>query len=96
MSDKINDGGPAFPCETYNGHALPGIGMTLRDWFAGQAPPMPQWFKSHYEYINQRNVTPWQCIYNDYVAKSDVSYNLKMLTAWAYEYADAMIAARNE
>ena len=32
-----NDGGPAFPHETYNGIPVPGSGMTLRDWFAGQA-----------------------------------------------------------
>lgn len=33
MSDEINNGGPAFPTnegDTYDG-------MTLRDWFAGQA-----------------------------------------------------------
>ena len=39
MSDtkQINDGGPAFPtvCETINEE--PAKGMTLRDWFAGQA-----------------------------------------------------------
>lgn len=29
---KIDDGGPAFPTH-YNSHG----GMTLRDWFAGQA-----------------------------------------------------------
>lgn len=31
---EINDGGPAFPWGT-NGHILGG--MSLRDWFAGQA-----------------------------------------------------------
>ena len=35
MTEKPN-GGPAFTCETYNGHPLPGSGMTMRDWFAGQ------------------------------------------------------------
>jgi len=39
---QINDGGPAFPCESYglkNGKetTVPAQGMTLRDWFAGQA-----------------------------------------------------------
>ena len=29
----INNGGPAFPRHAYDGHD----GMTLRDWFAGQA-----------------------------------------------------------
>jgi hypothetical protein len=42
MSAPINDGGPAFPCESY-GHrngketTVPAQGMTLRDYFAGQA-----------------------------------------------------------
>ena len=31
----IDDGGPAFPCNDQNGCAF--AGMTLRDWFAGQA-----------------------------------------------------------
>lgn len=32
---QIDDGGPAFPAQdNYNGH-FPG--MTMRDWFAGQA-----------------------------------------------------------
>ena len=37
-----NDGGPAFPCDSYgikNGRetTIPTNGMSLRDWFAGQA-----------------------------------------------------------
>lgn len=32
MTDKIDDGGPAFP-STYS------TGLTKRDWFAGQALP---------------------------------------------------------
>ncbi len=43
MSAEINDGGPAFPFgqiseitgQPINGYFAPG--MTLRDWFAGQA-----------------------------------------------------------
>jgi uncharacterized protein YodC (DUF2158 family) len=31
MMSKIDDGGPAFPSDEYQ------TGMTLRDWFAGQA-----------------------------------------------------------
>jgi len=33
--EKINDGGPAFPCVDARGFVS--TGMTLRDWFAGQA-----------------------------------------------------------
>ena len=35
MSDAINDGGPAFPQIDNTGQN--GDGMSLRDWFAGQA-----------------------------------------------------------
>ena len=36
MSDKINDGGPAFPIQ--GGLGLNSTkGMSLRDWFAGMA-----------------------------------------------------------
>lgn len=31
------DGGPAFPCETFGHDAGIKPGMSLRDWFAGQA-----------------------------------------------------------
>jgi hypothetical protein len=41
MSDKPNDGGPAFPFQCQG--ATTGLeiyyGMSLRDWFAGQAMP---------------------------------------------------------
>lgn len=37
MGDKINDGGPAFPfLPTQDRHSKT-PGMSLRDWFAGQA-----------------------------------------------------------
>lgn len=35
MSNKINDGGRAFPMSTVDGYSQDG--MSLRDWFAGQA-----------------------------------------------------------
>ena len=37
MTDKINDGGPAFPMtgEGYGDPRYSQYGMTLRDWFAG-------------------------------------------------------------
>lgn len=34
---KIEDGGPAFPRTGADGHTSPQRGMSLRDWFAGQA-----------------------------------------------------------
>ena len=35
MTEEPSDGGPAFPAMTPGGYCTPG--MTLRDWFAGQA-----------------------------------------------------------
>lgn len=40
MSEKIDDGGPAFPhgnLELGDRHLIAQPGMSLRDWFAGQA-----------------------------------------------------------
>lgn len=34
---KIDDGGPAFPHVASDGHPDYRCGMSLRDWFAGQA-----------------------------------------------------------
>lgn len=35
MTTPVNDGGPAFPNKDEFGSMIPG--MSLRDWFAGQA-----------------------------------------------------------
>ena len=37
MSATINNGGPAFPCVCPKDFQFANEGMTLRDWFAGQA-----------------------------------------------------------
>ena len=41
MTNTKDDGGPAFPSDMLIGHAVkaskPFSGMSLRDWFAGQA-----------------------------------------------------------
>ena len=42
-----DDGGPAFPLmgtAPEDGNPVEFHGMSLRDWFAGQAPPPPQWW----------------------------------------------------
>ena len=41
MTGKINDGGPAFPCETigtddHGEYRIPAQGMSLRDYFAAK------------------------------------------------------------
>lgn len=89
MSDKkINDGGPAFPCdvqvEDNNGsHYEEHYGLTMRDWFAGQAlagllPKLPLIDQTGEFGIKVADKTA----YNMDVAES------------CYGFADAMLAAR--
>lgn len=46
MNDRINDGGQAFPRDPVMQYA----GMTLRDWFAGQALSNPDICRRDDEY----------------------------------------------
>ncbi len=74
----INDGGPAFPAsptygpngDLYRPADIGCEGMTLRDWFAGQALAG---MSAH---------------------KDSSKWEMHEITADAYAYADAMIAAR--
>lgn len=80
MNNPINNGGPAFPCETYglrNGKetTIPTNGMTLRDYFAGQAV-MALVTKEAIELIGRKRIT-----------------GADLATA-CYDLADAMLAAR--
>lgn len=79
MSTPINDGGPAFPRTGADGHTSPQSGMTLRDWFAGQALAGTDISRVMEEALYD-GATP------DEFAR--------VLTGAAYKMADAMIAAR--
>lgn len=74
MSDSktVDDGGPAFPQGHLDGPHVDPSGMSLRDWFAGQA------LAGLMANINISGCNP-----DDYAQL-------------AYEYSDAMIAARKE
>lgn len=80
MTDT-NDGGPAFPMpasEHSQGGHFEQLGMSLRDWFAGQAiPAVIRQCASDLSWNNPDKLTPAQ-----YFART------------AYEVADAMLAAR--
>jgi hypothetical protein len=90
MSAPINDGGPAFPCESY-GHrngketTVPAQGMTLRDYLAGQALAgiVPQIEAK----INELS-------YKDENFESEIKVFFQVSAYRAYTYADAMIAVR--
>lgn len=82
MSNPINDGGPAFPNRDELGNMIPG--MSLRDWFAGQALAGMQ--------------TQWRYI-ELYLTScgSGKAKDVREFMAWAsYEQADAMLKARNK
>lgn len=72
---NINDGGAAFPIPENEYHTMQ-VGMSLRDWFAGQALAA----------LISRDA-------DDSAYGSDM---VKVRPVLAYEYADAMIAARNQ
>ena len=92
MTDKINDGGPAFPytppCDAEGrmaaGYPYPEMGMTLRDWFAGQATEEDV---RHHQYEAEKD--RWVdgvLIPGDYITREEAKYR----------YADAMLAARGK
>jgi hypothetical protein len=80
---EINDGGPAFPGDAVNDHPMPcgprpQPGMSLRDWFAGQALAGAT--------STITNV--------DRSAKEDRAKVFLLLAEVVYEIADSMLAAR--
>jgi hypothetical protein len=82
MSAPTNDGGPAFP---------PGDGsengMTLRDYFAGQALAG----------ITSRSVEVYKKLEGSGISMSEIENELtQRLSCAAYIYADAMLSARKE
>lgn len=82
------DGGHAFPNITPDMNVDGGPGMTLRDYFAAHAPPMPEWWHSLWLDREKRK------------ASQDDRYQMRgpvhAMAAWALDYADAMLAAREE
>jgi hypothetical protein len=80
MSAKINDGGPAFPCDSAKQFPTQ-EGMTLRDWFAGQADVTAYFPMESFCLNNNRQPTITELA--EYIAK------IRLIEA------DAMIAARD-
>ncbi|GGD11867.1 hypothetical protein [Aureimonas glaciei] len=82
---SINDGGPAFPEAVAvgpSGDVYPGMGgMSLRDWFAGQALPA---------------VAERALIHGKEVGDKTISEMLSGIAGASYDIADAMLAARTQ
>ena len=70
MTDTTKTGGPAFPEHRFEhygngaGRQTMHGGMTLRDWFAGQAPTMPFWFGHEFSSDMDRFIA-WRWAYAD-------------------------------
>lgn len=65
----------------------PSAGMTLRDWFAGQASLAPDSFT-----IAPPECEDWQD--NDKSAAAWSDWHVRRAVAWSWAYADAMLAER--
>lgn len=105
MSDSIQDGGPAFPCrkarsvvQDANGNDAHAIhypenqGMSLRQWYAGQAlcgllsNQTSGWFSSR--------LTLFESVYNKTGERGCVTWETKVgIARVALSFADAMIEA---
>jgi hypothetical protein len=80
--NKKDDGGPAFPDPT--GDYVGREGMSLRDWFAGQA--MSACAAAY------PNVKEWQL--KKWFGDRSGIYAEEVIARMAYEVADAMLKAR--
>jgi hypothetical protein len=92
------NGGSAFPHlrryvgpDTYE--PLAEGGMTLRDWFAGQAPEMPHWWMQNEALATQppgwkdgMSAKDWDRLWNE--------FHCRKIASWRFHYADAMLEAR--
>ncbi len=96
MTMKDN-GGPAFPCqqaETQDGcwNQTFDSGMSLRDWFAGQAPECPGWWMGDGcptpppGWKEGDGASAWE--------EACRRWNIQRLALWRFAYADAMMEAR--
>lgn len=81
MSNPINDGGPAFPHTEKDHMALSCPGMSLRDWFAGQA-------LAGYRWDDQALSAEPEDGADDPVTADDIA-------EWAYLLADSMLERRD-
>ena len=100
MATPKTDGGPAFPTvvrivgEDWSDGAFGGFrttsegGLSVRDWLAGNAPPMPEgWALDEIERDEE-------------MARPDETFErrglLELTVDWSYAYADAMLAKRRQ
>jgi len=85
MQPRKPDGGQAFPVPAGNfsgGESWSSDnGMSLRDYFAAKAPTMPRHAFEELDRAGTGSSAPWMA---------------RRLAAWAYLFADAMLAERDK
>ena len=86
------DGGAAFPqfqAPVHGSYPVPVGGMSLRDWFAGQAPEPPEsWL--HMQHAIDRNRNP-----HNEPHKPAPRDDFQLTAEWKFAHADAMLRARS-
>ena len=90
MKTPSNDGGPAFPL--INEHTHPTTisnGMTLRDYFAGQA--LSQLIKQEIREMRE-TAKGMDCFGDD--ESDEIPFHTSFIASESYAIADAMLAAR--
>ncbi|MNC66497.1 hypothetical protein D3C87_1867900 [compost metagenome] len=90
MGNEIKDGGPAFPNEGFNGWGTPQKGMTLRDYFATHAPVTC--IDANQSLLQQPDAARFASC--DHDGAMPMPLIMKELVRLRWEYADAMLAAR--
>jgi hypothetical protein len=89
LPGSVSDGGPAFPNSIAIGPAgdvaWSNEGISIRDWFAGQAPALEATNMTVRKLCGIGEEEP---IADWYAAKA------KAHAIWSYQYADAMLAHR--
>lgn len=96
---KIKTDEPVFP--VVQGNTVEAIGLSHRDYFAANAPDVPEWFPySDYPKEPEYKINAYGSqVYNskeewDLYKNACTDWSIQRLAAWRYRYADAMIAAR--
>jgi hypothetical protein len=90
MSDTRDGGGPAFPILDMSETQCEGL--TIRDWFAGQADPREVYGKHGISKITAERLMGSNVANGEGNDRWWSEANAK----WKYQMADAMLKARNE
>ena len=90
MTDNIDNGGPAFPIpgsvDNNCNVTFPEYGMTLRDYFASNAPPAPHGWIGSSDDANT-NIASFG---------SRPDSEIFLMIEWRWYYADAMLTEREK